>query len=173
MTNQADASPEPAPGVQGWRVVVLVVVLGGLWLLLSGFFQPLLLALGAASVLFCTLAAWRLGILDGEAQSFQHLWRAVRYTPWLLLEIMKSSIDVAKLTLAPSLPINPVLFPARASQDSDLGQVIYANSITLTPGTISIDLEPGSILVHAITETGAADIESGEMDRRVTWMVDS
>ncbi len=171
VTNQADASPGPATGVQGWRAVVLVVVLGGLWLLLSGFFHPLLLGLGVASVAFCAVGAWRLGILDDEGQPFQHLWRSLRYAPWLLLEIIKANVDVAKVTLTPSLPIHPVLFPTRTSQDSDLGQVIYANSITLTPGTTSIDLEPDSILVHALTEAGAEGVESGEMDRRVTWLI--
>jgi multicomponent Na+:H+ antiporter subunit E len=81
---------------------------------------------------------------------------------------VKANIDVARRVLSPSLPISPKLFTTPASQKTDLGQAIYANSITLTPGTVSVDLDPGEITVHAISREGADDVSGGEMDRRVT-----
>ncbi len=85
-------------------------------------------------------------------------------------QIVIANIDVARRVLSPSLPISPTLIRVKASQSTDLGQAIYANSITLTPGTISIDVEDGEILVHALTREGAQSLLDGEMDRRVTIM---
>jgi multicomponent Na+:H+ antiporter subunit E len=145
----------------------LVGVLFGMWLLLSGHFEPLLLGFGAASCLLVVLIAYRMDVVDREGHP-THIWhRALLYWPWLLLEIAKSNFAVARLILHPNLPISPVLLQVSASQKTDLGQVIYANSITLTPGTVSVELEDGKILVHALTEEGATALETGEMDRRV------
>ena len=96
---------------------------------------------------------------------FEPLWW--RYLAWLGKEITKSNWDVAKLVIAPSLPITPTMIWVPASQRSDVGKVIYANSITLTPGTVSVELEHGQVLVHAIAREAAEAVQSGEMDRRV------
>ena len=148
--------------------VGLIVVMALLWLLLSGFFVPLLLALGAASVALTVWLARRMDLIDHEGVPLQIGPAIILYTPWLLLEIVKANIDVARRVISPSLRISPKLFTTPASQKTDLGQAIYANSITLTPGTVSVDLDPGEITVHAISREGADDIASGEMDRRVT-----
>lgn len=145
----------------------LAGVLFGLWLLLSGHFEPLLLGFGIASCLLVVAIAHRMDVIDHEGHPI-HIWhRALLYWPWLLIEIAKSNIEVARLILHPKLPISPVLLQVSASQKTDLGQVIYANSITLTPGTVSVELEDGKILVHALTEAGATALEAGKMDRRV------
>ena len=78
---------------------------------------------------------------------------------------------VGRRALGPGLDISPTLLRVSASQKTDLGRVIYANSITLTPGTVSVDVEGGTILVHALSRDGAAALEEGEMDRRVTRMM--
>ena len=88
-----------------------------------------------------------------------------------MVEIIKANLDVLKIILSPSLPATPTLVRVKASQKSDLGQVIYANSITLTPGTISVDVANGEILVHALTRSGAEELLEGKMDSRVTKMV--
>ena len=97
-------------------------------------------------------------------------WRALVYWGWLIVEIIKANIDVVKLVLSPTSKISPTMVRVRASQQTDLGQVVYANSITLTPGTISVDVANDEILVHALSETGARDLLGGEMDRRVSKM---
>ena len=144
---------------------------GGLavaWLLLSGHYTPLILTLGLVSVVVVVAIAMRMDVLDHESLPI-HL---TRYFPgywiWLGVEIVKANIDVAKRVWSPSLPISPTLFLLETSQPGALGQVIYANSITLTPGTVSVALEDGKILVHAIAREVGDDLAAGEMDRRVS-----
>ena len=149
----------------------LGAVLFTVWLLLSGHYTPFLLMLGVASCALVVLVTLRMDVADREGHPLHLTWRALIYWPWLLIEIVKANIDIARRIMSPSLRISPTLFRVRASQTSDLGQVIYANSITLTPGTISVDVANGEILVHALSREGADSLIAGEMDRRVTWMV--
>ncbi len=159
-------------GGSGYRPVIhgvgLCLALALCWLLLSGYFQILLLSLGAVSILFCVWIAMRMDLIDHEGVPLHITWAVLRYLPWLLWEIVKANLDVAKRVIDPSLPISPSLFNAPVSQKTDLGQTIYANSITLTPGTVSVDLDPGVILVHALHEGAADGVLEGEMDKRVT-----
>ncbi|MEN8198303.1 MAG: Na+/H+ antiporter subunit E, partial [Pseudomonadota bacterium] len=87
---------------------------------------------------------------------------------WLGWEVVKSNIDVTKRIVSPGLPISPTVVTVKTSQATELGQVTYANSITLTPGTISLRVDRDSIDVHAVSRDAAAALEQGEMDRRVT-----
>ena len=122
------------------RVLVLLFVLACFWLALSGFFKPLLLTLGGIS---CVLVAWitlRKGLTEEQSVVTQLHWgRWFRYLIWLIGEIVKSTIDVSARILNPAMPITPTVEHVPAEL-TDLGKVIYANSITLTPGTVSIDL---------------------------------
>ena len=148
--------------------VSLALVLFGLWLLLSGFFEPLLITLGAISAVVVVLLAHRMDVIDHEGHPIHLTWRALLFWPWLAGEIVKANLDVARRVLDPKLPISPTLVRVKASQKTDLGQVIYANSITLTPGTVSVDLQDGHILVHALSRDGAQELAGDEMDRRVS-----
>lgn len=149
----------------------LFVALCVAWILWSGYFKPLLLGLGLASALVCTYLALRMRKADGEGSQFkilQHVHQLATYWPWLLLEIAKSNIEVAKIILSGKLDIDPVMIRLKAGQATEMGQVIYGNSITLTPGTITVDIEDGELLVHALTQSGADGLHEGEMDRRIT-----
>ncbi len=148
--------------------ISLGLVLFGVCLLLSGFFTPLLLGLGVLSCVIVVLIANRMDVIDREGVPIHLGWRILSYWVWLAVEIVKASLDVARRILDPKLPIHPLLVRVKASQASELGQVIYANSITLTPGTVSMQVEGGEILVHAIARDMAEDRAGGEMDRRVT-----
>ncbi len=148
--------------------ISLGLVLFGVWLLLSGIFEPLLLGLGVLSCVIVVLIAHRMDVIDREGVPIHLGWRILSYWVWLAVEIVKANLDVARRILDPKLPIHPLLVRVKASQASELGQVIYANSITLTPGTVSMQLEGGEILVHALAREMAEDLEGGEMDRRVT-----
>lgn len=152
------------------HAVSLALALAAVWLLLSGHLDFLLLALGLVSVIAVVLISRRMDVIDHEGQPVHLGWRIVAYWPWLGWEIIKANWDVARLILDPKLPISPVITSIKATQKSDLGQVIFANSITLTPGTVSVRLLPGEIIVHAISEDGATDLETGRMDRKVTAM---
>jgi multicomponent Na+:H+ antiporter subunit E len=149
------------------HAVSLGLVLFITWLLFSGFFEPLLLAFGVVSCLLVVWIAHRMDMIDREGQPIHLGLRIVTYWFWLIGEIVKANVDVARRIIDPKLPIQPNVFWTKASQHSELGQVIYANSITLTPGTISMRVADGSILVHALTAESAAGVEQGDMDRRV------
>ncbi|KAA5607681.1 cation transporter [Roseospira marina] len=144
----------------------LFVVLYALWLLLSGHWvDPLLLTLGAVSAALAVFVAWRMEGLDHEGVPVSVTLNALAYWPWLLWQIVLANLAVARCILDPGR-VAPRMAWVPASQCSDLGTVIYANSITLTPGTISVHVERGRILVHALEGGGIDDLEAGEMDRR-------
>ncbi len=146
-------------------------VLFGVWLLWSGHFKdPLLLGLGVVSCALVVAIALRMDTVDHEGHPMHLVGRAVVYWPWLLWAIIKANIDVALRILSPRLPISPTMVEVQTSQKSALGQVIYANSITLTPGTVSVDLTDDMIIVHALSRESAEALMDGEMDRRVTVM---
>ena len=92
----------------------------------------------------------------------------VIYWCWLLKEIFISNIYVCRLILDPAMPISPTVIALRSSQSSDLARVIFANSITLTPGTVTIDVDGDITEVHAITEEAATSLLQGSMDNKVT-----
>ena len=144
------------------------IILFVFWLLLSGNFTAFLVTMGAISAGAITLLGRRAELIDHEGHPVNLTWRALGYWPWLIKEIVKSAWEVARIIVNPRLPISPTLVRVRTSQKTAVGVVTYANSITLTPGTISVDVRPGEILVHALTREGAEGLEAGEMDRRVT-----
>jgi multicomponent Na+:H+ antiporter subunit E len=152
------------------RTLSLGSVLLIAWLLLSGHFEPMMIGFGIASCVVVVIITLRMEVIDHEGHPIHLSWGALTYWPWLMAEIVKANWDVAKRVLAPTPDISPTMVRVHASQKSDLGQVIYANSITLTPGTISVDVGDGVILVHSLTRAGARSLEEGEMDRRVTRM---
>ena len=144
------------------------LVLYAFWLLLSGLFTPFLLAAGAGCALAVLAFARRMDVVDREGHPTHLGWRAlISYWPWLLREIVRSSWDVSRRILDPRLPISPTLARFRPSQKSELGLVIHANSITLTPGTVAVEVEADTFLVHALTREAAAGLAGSEMDRRV------
>ena len=153
------------------HAVSLGLILFVTWLLLSGLLAPLLLVLGILSCATVVFIAIRMDMVDHEAVPLHLAFSALLYYPWLLWEIVKANIDVTRRVLIPSTGISPTMVQVNSTQKSELGRVIFANSITLTPGTISVDLEDdGTILVHAISREGAESLQQGEMDRRVTAM---
>ena len=147
----------------------LLITLSALWLLLSGHYTPLLLELGLISVSLVTYLTIRMQLLEYDRPDvFMQTLRSIPYAFWLLKEIFKSNIDVIKRILHPNLPISPQLVDIKSSQFADLPRVVYANSITLTPGTISIDVQGEYIEVHALSESGIEGLASGDMDRRIS-----
>ena len=149
------------------RAISLTGLLFAFWLALSGHYTPMLLAAGVASALLCMVAALRLRILDAEGQPIEFAFGLVTYLPWLVGEIAKSAWAVTKIILDPRLPIAPTMTVVAASQRTSVGIAIYGNSITLTPGTITVGQRGNELTVHALTKDGARELEAGAMDRRV------
>ena len=150
-----------------FRIVSLVAALCGFWILMSGYFTPFLLAAGFASALFVAWLARRMDLVDHEGPPFHLTWSALTYWPWLIWEILKSAVDVARIILDPRLPASPTVARFKPRQKTVVGLVTHANSITLTPGTLSIEVAPEGFMVHALTQAGAAATVDSEMDRRV------
>ena len=150
------------------RYVSLAGFLFAFWIVLSGHYTPVLVGVGAASAVLCVLAAIRMRVADAEGHPVELLWGAITYYPWLIIEIAKSAWGVTKIILQPSLPISPTMTVVRASQKTNAGVATYANSITLTPGTITVGVNGKDLTVHALVKDGALDLEQGTMDRRVS-----
>lgn len=153
-----------------FRALSLGLVLFAAWLLLSGHYEPLTIGFGIASCVLVVFIVARMRVVDREGFPIHLSPAAVTYWPWLIWQIVLANIDVTRRVLSPGRAISPTLVRLKASQKSDVALVTYANSITLTPGTISVDVDPGEILVHALSRDGAEDLKRGEMDRRVTRM---
>jgi len=151
------------------HAIALTLVLLAVWLLNSGHYTVLMISFGVASCLFVVWLSVRMGIVDDEGVPIHLLPRLPMYLPWIAKEVVKANLDVARRILSPGPPdVSPRLFDAPTTQHSDLGRVLYANSITLTPGTVSIRVHGTKITVHAIADEVADDLLAGEMDRRVT-----
>jgi multicomponent Na+:H+ antiporter subunit E len=149
------------------QALILFVYLSVFWLLLSGHFERDMLTYGAISCALVLAASLRARLVDDERLPVQMVFRSWRYLPWLLTEIVKSNIDVAKIILDPALPMRPHIVRTQASQRTDVGKVIFANSITLTPGTITLAVRRGEMVVHALDDPFADGLETGEMNQRV------
>jgi multicomponent Na+:H+ antiporter subunit E len=136
------------------------------WLLISGDFGLLNLALGLASALLVVAISHRMNVNDREPLPYQLFARLPVYLVWLARKVIKSNLDVTRAIWTPGNSISPTVVRLRLSQQTALGKVIYANSITLTPGTVTLAIEGDEIVVHALTHADAAVLESGEMDRK-------
>lgn len=148
--------------------VTLGVLLIALWLTLSGHYTGLLIGLGVASVALVVWISVRMRVVDEESTPLKLMAVAPLYWLWLLKEIVLSNIDVIRRVLSPRLPISPRVIQVKSSQDSDVGRVTFANSITLTPGTVTLEARDGSMDVHALTLESAASLHTGDMDQRVS-----
>lgn len=151
-----------------FHALSLVVSLGIFWVLLSGLFTPFLLAAGAGCAIAVVWFAHRMDVVDHEGHPIHLGWNVLLYWPWLVKEIAKSAWDVSRIIVDPKLPVSPTLVRIKPGQRSDVGLVIHANSITLTPGTITIEASAGEFLVHGLTRAGAEGTIGSEMDRRVS-----
>lgn len=152
------------------HAISLSLVLFAVWLLLSGHFVPLLLAFGVLSCVIAVAISMRMDVIDHEGHPIHLGWRAIFYWPWLIWQIVLANLSVARIILSPSMPISPNIVIIDAEQHTELGRVIFANSITLTPGTVSLELDRDRIVVHALTEAAALELSEGAMNRKVTRM---
>ena len=139
-----------------------------IWLANSGHYSVLILSLGLLSVVFVVWLSNRMDIIDREAPPVYMIHGLPGYYLWLIGKIVQANIDVVKHVWRPRLAITPCTASLTASQATDIGKVIYANSITLTPGTVALNIDGDQIVVHSLTAAGLEELRSGEMDRRVT-----
>lgn len=149
------------------HAVSLTLTLFTLWVLLSGHFNPLLIALGVASSLVTVILALRMEVIDHESHPM-HLSRQLpRFWVFLSHEVILANLDVVRRILTPGKSYSPQLRQFPLPQQTELGQVIYANAITLTPGTVTVQLNTDSIRVHALSREAAEDLQSGRMAQAI------
>lgn len=147
----------------------LVVLLAAFWLALSGHYTVLLLALGAASVALVVWISQRMEIVDEEQPI--HLTPSLpRYVLWLMGQVLIAAVRVSRLVWSPRPALRPVVGRTDAAGMSHLVQTIYANSITLTPGTLALIVDDESVEVHSLQPSGLDDLRQGAMLSRVRWL---
>lgn len=149
------------------RTLSLAILLMLFWLALSGHFTPFLIGAGLLSVAISVWVGHRMNVVDSEGHPTQLFAGALTYFPWLVVEIVKSAWSVTRVILAPKLESSPTMTRVRASQRTAAGIATYANSITLTPGTVTTAVKGDVLTVHALVREGALDLEQGGMDARV------
>jgi multicomponent Na+:H+ antiporter subunit E len=153
------------------RAVLLFAALFGFWLAMSGHYKWWLVMLGAMIAFGLTFWAMWLDLADKEGFPVHMGLRAIIYWPWLMLEIITSALDVTRRIILLEKGIAPAMKRVRAGQKTPEGLTTFANSITLTPGTISVlvDWKDHDVVVHGLVKENLDDLEGGEMDRRVRW----
>lgn len=154
------------------RLTGLALFLLAFWLLLSGHYTPWLIGAGIVASLAIAGLGARAGYGDAEGFPIDRLPAALFYWVWLLKEIGKSGLSVARIILNPRLAISPRLVRLPLRTRTPVGATTYANSITLTPGTVTVEIDPrrGELVAHALTSAAAEDLATGGMERRVIGM---
>ena len=151
--------------------LILILALIGTWLALSGFFKPLLLTLGAISIGIVIWMTVRMKILDKETAPYQTTGQTLIYFVWLFKEIIKANVAVVRAVMSPNLEVSPSLIKVPAKNKRDIAKTMFANSITLTPGTVSVDLQEDHILVHALLSEMSNPDDFQEMADKSAWAV--
>lgn len=153
-------------------LVFLTFGLATFWLLMSGFWDnPLLLAFGVISILLCLFISWRIEKKYPFHKAISILPGLPLFWLWLFKEVLIANIDVLKRIWFPSkFPLLPTIRTLPMSQKTRLGKTTYANAITLTPGTISMDVKGNEVKVYGLHKDSLDDLEKGEMDRRVSQL---
>lgn len=144
------------------------VLLSVFWLLLSGYIQPLLLSFGFVSVVLVLVVLKRMDNVDRDPKQIRSGHRMLRYSIWLLGQIFSSSAHVTKLVWGSSSKLSPALAKIPVDKVPPGNRVLYANSITLTPGTLSVDLQDDTVTVHALQKSSIEELEQGDMERKIT-----
>lgn len=148
------------------RFFITTLLIFFFWFMLSGHTEPLLIFLGVASTLLTVFLARRMEVIDHESYPVGLSLKLFRYYFYLGKEIILANIDVVKSILNPET-ISPRLVSLPAEKHSDLGKVIYANSITLTPGTVTLSVSDSEIIIHALSKEGANALKTGDMAKAV------
>lgn len=150
------------------RLIWLILLLSIFWIINSGHFDFLLLSFGVLSVLLVLVLTNIMNRVSGGYEAPVILSAGLPlYLAWLVKEIIKSNIEVVRCIWQRNPAIEPRVFTVKTSQRSDAFKVLYANSITMTPGTVTMEIQGDEYTVHALTRSSRESLETGDMDRRV------
>lgn len=155
------------------KYFILASTLVLFWMLLSGHTSVLLLSLGLASVVLVTWLVSRMDRNDNAPVRMLFSMKFISYLGWLTWQVIITNIDVAKRIWNPSLPIKPASRKIKVKIKDPLIKTIYANSITLTPGTVTTEVGEDYFIVHALNSEGLDELEEGDMERRLISLEES
>jgi len=150
----------------------LLIALTAFWFALSGLTSPYFLGLAAVAVLLTLWLSARLGVIGRDASPYHRAILLASYLAWLLGEIVKSNITVIARVLGPRSAIDPAMVTVKTKARTELGKALFANSITLTPGTVTVDVDGDELKVHALVRENAAPASFEVMDRRAVRAAD-
>ncbi|MPZ61944.1 MAG: cation transporter [Propionibacteriales bacterium] len=145
----------------------LTLPLAGFWLVLSGHYTFLLLSLGALTLVIVTWIAWRTDTVDRAGVALHLSPRLPLYLLWLAKEVFLASVAVSRQVWSLRPALRPAVDLTPVGDMSELSQVIYANSITLTPGTLSLTVDDNGVEVHSLKASDIGELQAGEMHGRV------
>jgi len=166
MQESKGLSKSNIPAILAW-----LAILAAVWLLWSGLYKPLVIGLGGLSCLLTAFIAHRIGFFN-QSTSIHLLPRMPGYWFKLLIDIIKSSIDVTRIVLDPKLPISPTEIEIKAAPKGPLGQAILGNSITLSPGTVTIDVFEDHLRIHCLTKESADELINSDINQRTAELTD-
>lgn len=136
------------------------------WLSLSGYFIPMILSFGVISILFVLWLCKRMDILDFETVPYERTPATFMYFIWLSSEIVKANLQVVKAVMRPDMEVTPTMVKIPSKHKTDIARTMFANSITLTPGTVSVAIREDHILVHALLTEMSNPEDFAEMEER-------
>ena len=149
------------------RYIRFALFVAAVWLLLSGHYTALILSLGVVSVLAVTWFVWRMDRVDGELGVLPMRPRLLYYLLWLMWQVVLSNIDLVRRIWDPTLPIRPTWQRLDIKVTSTLAKTLYANSITLTPGTLTTDVREDHFMVHSLSPDGIEELRKGAMEKQI------
>jgi multicomponent Na+:H+ antiporter subunit E len=155
--------------------LLAALVLFANWVVLSGKFDAAHLGAGAVTAVVVAVTTWRLWTLPPALGASLvaplhgiRWWRAIGYACRLAWDVALSAVQIAYVVLHPRMPIAPRLVRVTAALPHTLARLTLANSITLTPGTVTLEVDGNEFLVHALTPGAARGVESGAISDRVS-----
>ncbi len=149
--------------------IILFVALFFFWVILSPRMDIAAIILGIFIAGIITIFNHQMIVNRNERPVvfFKNITRFISYLVVLLVEIIKSNIHVAKIVLDPKLPIDPHMIKIPVKSRKEIYQVLYGNSITLTPGTLTVDIADGMYIVHALTKEAAKGLEDSVLEKKI------
>lgn len=179
MTNSSVLHDESIQGSPIVHLVCLIVMLYAFWILLSGNFETKFLIYGALTAVIASWACYPLLLVENHAKTKKYFifginpFKLIYYFFWLMWQLILANIDVIEATVRPELRINPGVCRFRYKADNPMAKVILANSITLTPGTVTMNVEEdGTFEVHALTDGAASGLfDPTGMPGKVAWLL--
>jgi len=153
------------------RILILVLALSATWLVWSGLYKPLLLGLGVVSVVLTLWLSARMNLHRKAGYALDLVPRLPLFWASLLIDIIKSNFEVARIIMSPTLRIAPTMVRLKPELEGQVGLATMANCITLTPSTVTLDSHNGELLVHCLTERSAAETRDTTMARNLKRLV--